>query len=316
MGARRWTRPSRPGAAPPRAGALEQGKARRLAQRQAAPRGIEGTTGLGADQLQRIEAVQHAVAQAVHAAHHGGVDHTEADQPLGLGEHLGAGGAGRGHGAHRSAQIEQGLHEGDERVRRMQYAVDQTGREAPIGIAPAVGLFGGADAGRGGAQHQGHALAAMARDGVLRGGEEIVPLQAEPGGAVVAAVPGGEARRQRRRLDRGDAPDPAGQRLRAEVVRAQAAAARLQCLQQRRTAQPRGTGDGVGGDGQGAMRDSRRGEAWAGREYSPPAQPSGAATAPVILATLYAFPHPTFTRSDPCRATASWCCACFPCCCC
>ncbi len=211
--------------------------------------GVERPARFGRDQLQRVEAEQHAVAQGIDAADHRRVDQAEADHPLGAGEHLGAGRAGGGNGQARSFQRQRGGDEGGQRMRCVDRRAQHVVRKAAIGIEPAIGLLGGADAGGGGAQQQRDAVGAVARARGVHAVEEAVLVQAQPGQPVVAAIPAGQRGRQRDGLHAIDAADPARQRRAAEIVRAQAAAGMPQCIEL--------GGEAVAEGGSGGVRSDR-----------------------------------------------------------
>ncbi len=105
-----------------------------------------------------------------------------------------------------------------------------------------------------------------ADDGV----HQAVGLQRHPGQAVVAALPLGKFRGQRRVLDALDATDPAGQGFlalgqRAEVVAAQATPARVQGIGLGLPAATERGGGGVGAHRQRAHRHGGGGWRCSGR---------------------------------------------------
>ena len=110
--------------------ALEQGEAGGLADADAAALGVERPARLGRDQLQGVEAEQHAAAQGVDAADHRRIDEAQAQQPLGRREHLGARRAGGRDGDARPFEAERVVDEVGERVRRVDERVAVVGREA------------------------------------------------------------------------------------------------------------------------------------------------------------------------------------------
>ena len=219
--------------------------------------GVERPARLARHQLQRVEAVQHAAAQGVHAADQRRIGQPRGDQPVRLREYLRARRTGGRHRHARAARAGERLHERAERMHRVHDRPRQLVRKArAFGrvLQSGVGLLAGADAGGGGAQHQRHAFGTVARDRGAHRVQHAILLQRDPGQAVVAALVSGERRRQRRVLDALDAADPAFERtavrLRPEVVRAQPAAACRQRFELRRAAAAEGGGAGPGAHGQ------------------------------------------------------------------
>lgn len=208
--------------------AFEQRKAAGLAQAQADPARVERLAHLRRHHLQRVEAEQHAAAQGVHAADQRRVDHIGLHQPRRLGEHLGAGRTGRGHGHARATQAGGVLHEVAQRMRGVHdRAIQILGEARAVGVVdqPRIRFFAGADAGGGGADDHRYPLGAVALRGGLHGLRHPVLLQCQPGQAVVAAIPRVQRIGQHNLFNAIDAPDPAGQqRLRPEIVATQAAA--------------------------------------------------------------------------------------------
>ena len=228
--------------------ALEQGEAGRLADADAAALGVERPARLGRDELQGVEAEQDAAAKRVDAADDRRVDQAQAKHPLGAGEHLRARRARRRDRHARTFEIERLAHEGGERMRRVDQRVAVVGGEGAARVEVAVGVLGRADARRRRAQHDRDARRAVALARGMDGVDEAVALQAQPGEPVVAALPGGEGLRQRRRFEAVDAADPGRQRRRAEVVRRQRAAVLAQGCQEGALAHAGSARDGVGDD--------------------------------------------------------------------
>ena len=159
-------------------------------------------------QLQRPESVQRGHAQAVDAAHHGGIDEPASIMRCRRGKDLGAGRAGGGHHAGRPVQPERGAHVARHRIGVVRLGVVQAGRQrAGDGVAVAVGDLGLQDARGAGAQEHADPGRAVARGGAAHAVGKTVGAQAELGQAVVAAVVGGRTRvpapcRRRRPLRR------------------------------------------------------------------------------------------------------------------
>src|SRR5690606_23776949 len=254
-------------------GALEQREAGGLAQRQPVARGIERPARLRRHQPERVEAVQHAAAQGVHAADQRRVHDPGVDQPRRLREHLGAGRARGGHGDAGAAQPGRGLHEAAQRMRCVHLRPLQVGREGAASSAR-VRFLGGADARGRGAEHDRDPCGAVAPACRVDRLEQAVLLQRQPRQAVVAALPLRQCRRQRRVLDALHAADPGRQRGVAEIVAAQPPAPRPQRRQLRSAPGTERGGGSVGADRQRRHRMRRRRWRHAGlrgldcREYS------------------------------------------------
>lgn len=124
------------------------------------------------------------------------------------------------------------LHEVAQRMRGVHdRAIQILGETRTVGVVdqPRIRLFAGADAGGGGPDDHRHPLGAVALRGRLHGLRHAVLLQGQPGQAVVAALPLLHGIGQYHFFHAIDAADPAGQqRLRAEIVATQAAAAGAQ----------------------------------------------------------------------------------------
>src|SRR4030067_452330 len=87
-------------------GSFEQGESGGLADGNPGAVGGARAAGLGRDQFERGNPIERVVAQAAHAADHGGVAEPELHHPPGGGEDLGAGGTGGGYGGGRAAKTE------------------------------------------------------------------------------------------------------------------------------------------------------------------------------------------------------------------
>jgi hypothetical protein len=205
--------------------------AKPASDRDAVARGVERPARLGRHQLQRVEAEQHAIAQAIHAADHRRIDQPEADHPLGIGKYLGAGRTGRGNREAWAFQLQRLSDESRQRMRFVDRRPQHVIRKAAIGIEPAIGLLGGADAGGGRAQQQRDAAGAIA---FARGPdpvEETILIQAQPGQPIVAAFPDRMGGRQGSVFHAVNAANPARQWRDAEIVWAQATAGLTQCFE-------------------------------------------------------------------------------------
>ena len=240
------------------AGAFQQRETGGLADRDAVARGVERAARFGRHQLQRVKAEQHAVAQGVDAADHRRVDQAQADHPFGVGEHLGAGRAGGGNRQARALEFQRGGDEGGQRVRRVDRRAQHVVGEAAVGIEPAIGFLGGADAGSGRAQQQRHAAGAVARACGAHAFEEAVLVQAQPGQPVVAAIPRAKGGGQGDVFHAVDAADPAGQRRAADVVRTQPAARMLERVELCCEAAAHGGSGGIRGDREGCHEDGHQ----------------------------------------------------------
>jgi len=244
-----------------------------FAQRQAVAACVERAARQRRHQAERVEAVQHAAAQRIHAADQRRVGEPGFDQARGLREHLGAGRTGGGDGDARAAQPGRGFDEGAERMRGVDARAVEVGGEAPI-VEPRVGLLGRADAGSRGADHDRHAIRAAPFAQRGDGFHHPVLLEREPGQTVVAAVPVGESGRQHDVFHALDPADPALEQVAAgraaEIVGAQSAAACAQRFELRIAPAPERGGRGVIADGERADRQ-RHSEIWirkTGGKYS------------------------------------------------
>ncbi len=173
--------------------ALEQREAGRLADGEAAASRVEGPADVRRHQLQRVEAVERRVAEAVDAADHRGVGEPQADEALGEAEHLGARGAGGGDRHRRPGEAQHAAHELRGRIEVVHGVVAKRRRQAAGGgIAVLVGELRGEDSRGAGAEEDGDARAAQPGARGRDGRHEIVLLQREQGEPVVAAIEVGE----------------------------------------------------------------------------------------------------------------------------
>ena len=234
--------------------ALEHRKAAGFAEREPIAGRVERPARLRRHQSQRIEAVQHAAAQGVDAADQGGIGEPGFDQPCRLCEHLGTGRTRRRHGHARAAQAGRLAHEIAQRMQGMHdrslHGLGKLRRPVGAGLQLRVGLLGFADAGGRGAEHQRHALGAVAFAHDRKRIKHVVLLQRQPGEAIVAAFPARELGRQWRILEAVDAPDPGVEGGIAEIIAAQASTARPQGIGLRGTAAAERSRCGVSMDGQ------------------------------------------------------------------
>ena len=173
----------------------------------------------------------------------------ELQQACALREGLGARGTGRGHGHGHVVQAQHALQEFAGGVRRVHRLVAQVLGKFAGRRQARVGLFGGADAGGGRAEHQRDASGAVTRARRVDRFQEAIPLQAQPRETVVAAFVGGEFRRQRRGLRRpATRPIQVASGSRPKSLGAQAGAAGVERAQQLSAARAGGAGGREGGD--------------------------------------------------------------------
>ncbi len=118
------------------------------------------------------------------------------------------------------------------------------------GIALAIGVFGGADAGGAGADEDADPVGAVAFAGRAHRRAEPVLLQPQSRQSVVAAIERRELPRQRLLFQTGDPPDPGGQGGVLEIAGAQPAFLAAQCRQRSGNASSQGIGHGTGGNRQ------------------------------------------------------------------
>ena len=243
--------------------AFEQGEAARLAEREAVARGIERSARLRRHQPQRVEAEQHAAAQGVDAADHRGIDEagwisrSACANTLALDEQAVATVT---HGPRRPVRL---AHEIAQRMRRVhdraQHALGELHRarrasscrsRRPLRLrrcwrwrcpAPARrARRRGARAAAAIASSKPSCCSASQASRLLRQSQRA---SAAGSGDVFQAV---------------DAADPGVQRRRAEIVAAQPAAARAQCVGLRRPPAAERGGGGVGTDRQWRHRAELR----------------------------------------------------------